>query len=201
MTDKHQTDHHDKVFFDTFMLVLGALGLMALAILFLARGIHAETAGVYVQESEFAQAAVAERIAPVGEVRHAGDPEVMMGGGEIMSTGGAHGSDAMTADSAGPMMGEPAPAPTMAAAAIDGAQVYNSGCVACHSAGIAGAPRVGDTAAWTPRIAQGMDTLYLHAIAGFQGSNGYMPPKGGNASLSDEQVNAAVDYMVAQSGG
>lgn len=85
------------------------------------------------------------------------------------------------------------------ASAADGAQVYNSACFACHKTGVANAPKVGDAAAWAPRIEQGNDTLYKHAIEGFQGAKGVMPPKGGYAHLSDEDVKAAVDYMVAQS--
>ncbi len=87
----------------------------------------------------------------------------------------------------------------VAAASIDGAQVYQGACMACHAAGIAGAPRTGDKAAWADRIAQGADTLYTHAIGGFQGKAGVMPAKGGNAALSDDEVKAAVDHMVAQS--
>jgi cytochrome c5 len=87
----------------------------------------------------------------------------------------------------------------VAAASIDGASVYQSACMACHAAGIAGAPRVGDVAGWADRIAQGPDTLYVHAIQGFQGNAGMMPPKGGNMALSDDEVKAAVDHMVAQS--
>ncbi len=79
-----------------------------------------------------------------------------------------------------------------------GKQVYEGLCVACHAAGVAGAPKFGDKAAWAPRIAQGMDTLYMHSINGFQGKTGVMPPKGGNPSLSDAEVKAAVDYMVKQ---
>ena len=83
-----------------------------------------------------------------------------------------------------------------AAAAADGKKVYDGGCVACHGAGIAGAPKFGDKGAWAPRIATGVNTLYTHAIAGFTGKGGMMPAKGGNAALSDADVKAAVDYMV-----
>jgi cytochrome c5 len=83
------------------------------------------------------------------------------------------------------------------AAAADGKKVYESSCIACHGAGIAGAPKFGDKAAWAPRIAQGVNTLHTHAIAGFTGKGGMMPPKGGNAMLSDADVKAAVDYMVS----
>ncbi len=94
---------------------------------------------------------------------------------------------------------EPAETVQIAAASIDGASVYQSACMACHAAGIAGAPRVGDVAGWADRVAQGADTLYAHAIQGFQGNAGMMPPKGGNMALSDDEVKAAVDHMVAQS--
>ena len=81
----------------------------------------------------------------------------------------------------------------------DGEQVYSMACMACHGAGIAGAPRTGDVGAWSERIAAGLDTLVSHAINGFQGPKGMMPAKGGNPSLSDAEVQAAVEYMVAQS--
>ena len=77
-----------------------------------------------------------------------------------------------------------------------GKALFNTACTACHTAGIAGAPKVGDKAAWAPRIAQGTNTLYEHAIKGFQGKAGVMPPKGGS-SAPDADVKAAVDYMVA----
>lgn len=80
-----------------------------------------------------------------------------------------------------------------------GDKVYGIACVACHGSGVAGAPRVGDAAAWSARVAQGADLLYDHAINGYSGSAGYMPPKGGNPDLSDDEVKAAVDYMVDNS--
>ena len=82
---------------------------------------------------------------------------------------------------------------------VDGQKVYQASCIACHGAGIAGAPMVGNAAAWTSRIEAGADSLYTNAINGFQGSSGVMPGKGGNAALSDDEVKAAVDYMVTQS--
>jgi cytochrome c5 len=81
----------------------------------------------------------------------------------------------------------------------DGQQVYQAGCVACHDAGIAGAPKVGDKGQWAKRIAKGLDALYAGAVNGIQGSAGVMPAKGGNPALSDAEVKAAVDYMVARS--
>lgn len=81
----------------------------------------------------------------------------------------------------------------------DGQQVYQASCVACHDPGIAGAPKLGDKGQWAKRIAKGLDTLYASAVNGVQGSAGAMPAKGGNAALSNAEVKAAVDYMVARS--
>jgi cytochrome c5 len=87
-----------------------------------------------------------------------------------------------------------APPPTR-----NGQQIYQATCVACHDAGIAGAPKLGDKSQWAKHIAKGVDALYASAVNGVQGSAGAMPPKGGNPALSDAEVRAAVDYMVARS--
>lgn len=80
-------------------------------------------------------------------------------------------------------------------AAADGKKVYDATCTACHTAGVANAPKPGDKAAWAPRLKQGMDTMVQSAIKG----KGAMPPKGGAANLSDAEVRAAVEFMVSQS--
>ena len=85
-------------------------------------------------------------------------------------------------------------APAAAAGPKDGATVFNSVCGACHNTGVAGAPKVDDKAAWGPRIAQGKDALYKSAIAG----KGAMPPKGGAADLSDDEIKGAVDYVLTK---
>ena len=85
------------------------------------------------------------------------------------------------------------------AKAADGKATYDKACMACHAAGVAGAPKLGDKAAWKDRVAQGNDTLYTHALKGFTGKKGMMPAKGGNTSLSDADVKAAVDFMVGKS--
>ncbi|MEO6353381.1 MAG: c-type cytochrome, partial [Burkholderiaceae bacterium] len=108
---------------------------------------------------------------------------------------------------AAPAPAEPTPAPAPAAAEsapvasaasagdlVKGEQVYTSTCLACHGAGVLGAPKFGDKAVWGPRIAQGIDTLHTNALNGIR----MMPPKGGNATLKDEDVKAAVDYMVSK---
>jgi len=112
--------------------------------------------------------AVAERIKPVGEVTVAGS---MMDA--LIPTANAAGAD-------------------------KGKSTYDAACQACHAAGVAGAPKLGDKAEWKDRIAQGNAKMYEHAIKGFQGKKGFMPAKGGNASLKDADVQAAVDYMVSQ---
>lgn len=78
-----------------------------------------------------------------------------------------------------------------------GEKLYNTTCKTCHEAGLLGAPKSGDKANWAPRIAQGKDTLYKHAIEGFTGKSGAMPPKGGS-NASDDEVKSAVDYMVSK---
>jgi cytochrome c5 len=90
---------------------------------------------------------------------------------------------------------EPAPAAQPAADLAHGQQIYRQACAFCHDKGVAGSPATGDAAAWAPRLAQGMETLYTVAVRG----KGAMPAKGGNPALSDADVKAAVDYMVAQS--
>jgi cytochrome c5 len=91
----------------------------------------------------------------------------------------------------------PAAAPATAAAAAGGAngkKVYDTVCMVCHAAGVAGAPKTGDKDAWAPRIKTGVDALYQSALKG----KGAMPPKGGNTALADADVKAAVDFLVSQ---
>lgn len=166
----------DQKFFDMYSLVIGALAIAALGIFILAMNIADRTQGIYTREGAEYQGAVAERIQPVGEVYMPGEE------------GAAAAPLAET-------VAEPEPV----AAALSGPQVYNNACLACHGAGIGGAPVLGDAETWAPRIAQGMDVLKEHAIKGFQGSAGYMPAKGGRTDLSDEEVANAVEYMAAES--
>ena len=116
-------------------------------------------AGAY----SMSEAAILERIQPVGQVNIAGE-----------ATPAASNSSASTP------------------AAADGGSIYQSACFACHGTGAAGAPIFADKAAWAPRIKQGLDTLFSHAIGGFKG----MPPKGGQVQLSDDDIKAAVKHMV-----
>jgi len=166
----------DRAFLKSFAGLIGALVALTVVLFILAQIVGGKSAKV---ESTADAKAVAERIKPVGEV----------------NVGMAEPAKAV-AVSSNPVM--EAIIPSANAATTDkGKTIYESTCVACHGAGVAGAPKFGDKAAWAPRIAQGMDTLHNHAIHGFQGKTGMMPPKGGNMSLSDADVKAAVDYMVA----
>lgn len=126
---------------------------------------------------------------------------------EPVPAGTSAPSETPTAAETPPATAAPAAAPQPAAAAgataapavasADlGKKAYEAACIACHGAGIAGAPKFGDKAAWTARLGQGASTLYEHAIKGFQGKTGFMPPKGG-ATIPDAEVKAAVDYMVS----
>ncbi|MDR1849337.1 MAG: c-type cytochrome [Zoogloeaceae bacterium] len=101
------------------------------------------------------------------------------------------GAPAATASEAAPHETEGTAAPE----GKDGATVYAQLCKTCHDIGLSGAPKLGDHAAWAPRIATGMDALYQSSLNG----KNVMPPKGGNTSLSDEEVKSAVDFMVAAS--
>jgi len=173
---------HDKKFFDTFMMVLGVLVAVAIGILILVRIVAANTQEKHVMADPALRAAVEERIQPIGKVAIAGQDNsalAMTSGAQAGAASGASG-----AASAAP------------AADMSGEQVYNMACVACHGAGVAGAPKHGDKGAWSARLAKGIDTLYKHAIEGFQGDAGFMPPKGGRVDLSDQSVKNAVDFMV-----
>lgn len=172
---RSKTLDRDQKFFDMYSLVIGALAIAALAILVLALKISNTTQEVYVRDGAEYQAAVAARIRPLGQVYMPGEE------------GAAAAPSAET-------VSEPQPV----AETLSGPQVYNSACLACHGAGIGGAPVLGNAEAWAPRIAQGIDVLKNHAINGFQGSVGYMPAKGGRTDLSDEEIANAVEYMVTE---
>ena len=80
-----------------------------------------------------------------------------------------------------------------------GQQVYEAACAACHGAGVAGAPKFGDSAAWKSRVVKGEEKLYANAINGYIGNAGVMPAKGGRPDLSDTDVKNAVDFMTESS--
>jgi len=160
-----------------YSLVIGVLAIFALAIYVLATKMSDLTQGVYTADSEEYQAAVRDRIRPFGQVYMPGEEA-----------------------SAGEPVVDEAPEPEPVATVMSGPQVYNSACLVCHGSGVGGAPMISDPAAWESRIAQGNEMLYQHAIEGYTGQTGYMPPKGARMDLSDDDVKAAVDYMTDEAG-
>ena len=134
-------------------------------------------------EAFMSEAAVAKRLAPVAQVSI--DPNA-----PAPAPAAAQPAQA----GAAPAANIPPPAAGKTAdAGAAGKSTFDTACAACHGTGVAGAPKLGDKGAWAPRVAQGKPALYNSALKG----KGAMPPKGGNASLSDDAVKAAVDYMVA----
>lgn len=138
--------------------------------------------------------AIAARIAPVA------DEGYTFAGASVAAPQAQTGEAAAAGAPAAPATAAPevaaASAPAAAPAGDAGKKLFDTICTTCHTPGIAGAPKFGDKAVWAPRIKQGVATLYDHALKGFQGKSGVMPPKGGSAA-SDADVKAAVDYIVA----
>lgn len=160
----------DREFIRNYGIIIGLLVVMIIIFLVVARifGINTEA------YAEQRAAEIGANTKPVGEVRVEGEQ-----------------SAAQVAAAA------PAPAAETSPADV-GKQTYSGLCFSCHGTGLPGIPQFGDKAAWADRIATGKPLLYEHALHGFTGKSGIMmPPKGGNPALSDDQVKAAVDYMVA----
>lgn len=166
---------HDDHFFNVFSAVIGLLIVVTIGIFVLARnmgGVQLDQVAADPLRSQ----EVSQRIASPARVAIAG-------------------TDNSALAIAPPPGAETTVASTLPA---DGAATYQQVCAACHDSGIAGAPKTGDGGAWGPRIAQGKDTLYKHAIEGFTGSAGLMPAKGGRLDLPDDLVRQAVDHILAK---
>lgn len=162
----------DKANFMNFSVVIWILAVIVLVFLGAAQLFGTAEEAFNEQDSS----AIAAYTAPVGKVRMAGD--------------------AIPEDETGEEVA--VEAEVAVETADPGKQVYSSLCFSCHGTGLPGIPQLGDKAAWADRIAQGKALLYERALTGFTGASGMpMPPKGGNTALSDEEVRAAVDYMVA----
>ena len=169
---------HDKEFYGTFIAVMAGLAVLAVVLVFTAISLTSDVSDYKPEEI------VIENIKPVGGVYIAGESEPEAAASEAAAAGTTASPDAvMTADA-----GE-------AAAPKSGEQIYNSNCLVCHGAGVAGAPKLGDIAAWAPRIAAGMDSLLANATNGLNA----MPPKGLCMSCSGEELQAVVEYMVSKS--
>jgi len=163
------TESSDTHFFNSFSVVLGILILFAIILFGIARSIGAETQGQGVLLDRLHLKEVQQNIAPFARVAIAGKDNSALA---IVTApaGGAAGADVPTT----------------------GEQAFTKVCSACHSTGVNGAPKIGDHAAWGPRIAQGKDTLYKSAIGG----KGNMPPKGGT-TWPDATIRMTVDYMMS----
>ncbi len=166
---------HDSQFFNVFSVVLGLLVTFALLVFALARYVGQQTQSASVLEEPMQQQSVASRTAIPARVAVAGQDNAALTIAPVSTAGGA----------------------VVAVTYKDGTEVYEGACKACHGAGLAGAPKAGDAAVWAPRVAKGKAMLYDHAIKGFSGQAGVMPPKGGRTDLSDDLIKQAVDHMVA----
>lgn len=158
----------DKSFYNTFFYIMGLLAVGCVVLIILASNLTTEVAEY--KPKEIVQA----NIKPVGEVQIAG----------MSATAAPVAAAAPAAEAA---------APAEPAVARSGEDVYNTKCLACHATGAAGAPKIGDAAAWAPRIAAG--NLLSHAISGLNA----MPPRGLCMDCSDDELQAAIDFMVSKS--
>jgi cytochrome c5 len=170
----------DTHFINMFSLVIG--GLVAIAIVFF---VAARVLGTRIDSREMLAGrayyqSVEQRIAPFAQVAVAGQNNAALA---IKPAAGA------TAEAGGGSSG--------AAMPTSGQQLFEQTCSACHGAGIAGAPKAGDKAAWARHLAKGLPTLYQHALHGFTGTSGTMPAKGGRTDVPDPMVEQAVNYMVS----
>ncbi len=170
----------DTHFFNVFSLVIGLLVAVAVGLFALARIVASHTQDLQVlSDAEYSKNVHARIAPPVKEAIAGRDNSALaIKPAEGNAEGGASG--------------------TAVAAAMpqNGTQLFEQTCNVCHGQGIGGAPKAGDKAAWAARIAEGKAMLYEHALKGFQGKAGVMPPKGGRMDAPDDLVKQAVDHMV-----
>ena len=168
------SQEQDKIFFRNFTLTLAFIAAMMITFYIIADMVTDEGENAKTNVNTIS---VAELTKPVGQVAVAGEEtENTIVQNEIVADASAVGKS------------------------ISGESVYNGLCVNCHGIAALAAmiPQAGDAAAWGPRIKKGTDVLYANAINGYTGELGMMPAKGGNPALSDEEVKAAVDYIISQ---
>ncbi|WP_025769585.1 c-type cytochrome [Thioalkalivibrio sp. HK1] len=180
----------DDVFWRQFGMIVVLLTIFGFAMYFLAKAIGSEAYARMQHDPD----AIAQRIAPVGNAR-IGDPEARLAAATPQSAQALQDqSDSLDASaSQTDASGENV---TMAAADAAGEEIYKSACFACHLSGAGGAPKLEDKSAWETRAAQGFDTLLQSVING----KGAMPPKGGFMHLTDDDLRAAIHYMLDQAG-
>jgi cytochrome c5 len=169
----------DTHFINMFSLVIGVLVAFAIVLFVVARAIGASTQGKEMMGEADYYRSVEARVAPVEQEAVAGQNNAALvikpPAGATAQAGGSSGLALPTS----------------------GKELFEQTCSACHGAGIAGAPKAGDKAAWAPHLAKGLPTLYDHALHGFTGSTGTMPAKGGRTDAPDALVEQAVNYMVS----
>ncbi len=166
----------DTHFFNVFSLVIGLLVAIAIVLFVFARIVASHTQEAQVlTEPDYSQNVAARIAGPVREAVAGQDNSALAI--KVETAAGAGSA-------------------TPAAMPKNGTELFEQTCSVCHGQGIAGAPKAGDKAAWAPRIAEGKATLYEHALNGFQGKTGVMPPKGGRTDIPDDLVKQAVDHMV-----
>ncbi len=164
-----QSESSDSQFFNSFSMVLGILVAFAIVLFAVARSIGADVQGRNVLEDPLAIANVQRNTAPFAHVAIAGQDNAALAA-----------------------LAKPAAAPTAGSVPATPEAAFQAVCSACHSTGVNGAPKIGDHAAWGPRIAQGKEVLYKDAIGG----KGNMPAKGGT-TWPDDTIKKVVDYMVS----
>ncbi|MDH3527245.1 MAG: cytochrome c5 family protein [Gammaproteobacteria bacterium] len=163
---------NDKQFATAFITVLGGLTLLVIILFFIASYLTKDVSSYKDEELTLSN------IEPVGKVN--------IDDGSVPQA--AATPAAVVAETAGAV-------PVAAAEPLSGEQIYQRNCMACHTAGAAGAPKLGDVAAWAPRIGQGMDTLMAHVTNGLNA----MPPKGLCMTCSEAELKSVVDYIISQS--
>jgi cytochrome c5 len=189
------SQEQDRTFFRNYSIVIGIIAV-AMAIFF----VIAQIVGGRDEEHASMRVAQTKEITkPAGEVNVAGESPKEAEPAPAPAPAAAEPATATpTPVEAGPAVESTADAAAPAANADPGKKAYEGLCFSCHGSGLPMVPQFKDKAAWAPRIAQGKDVLYTHALGGFTGTAGMpMPAKGGNPALTDDEVKAAVDYMVS----
>ena len=174
MSDNHAPEHNSLIKTPKQLLIVVVLAFVVPVIVIIMLAQLALDGKRKPAPTAASEEAVARRIKPVGEV--VVDPNAPAPVAVAVVAAATPGA-AVPAAAAGD--------------AAKGKSVYNTACMACHAAGVAGAPKAGDKPAGAPRLKTGKDTLYASALKG----KGAMPPKGGNMALPDADVKAAVDYL------
>lgn len=166
---------HDTHFFNVFSVVLGLLVAFAVLMFALARYVGKHEQNAHLLKDPLLQQSVEARLANPSRVAVAGQDNSALVIAPVTTAAGT----------------------AVTVSLSTGKEVYEAACTMCHGLGIAGAPKSGDRGAWAARLAKGKPTLYEHAIKGFTGTGGVMPPKGGRTDISDALIEQAVDHMLA----